>query len=303
MLLGRDDAFTYMNNAARQHLGIGRNDVLTRQDWLLYWPEHSQNQLAKAVADARGGGTAKVEVSYPQTDGTLCWIEIECDPLRGESDSAGEVLLIARDVTASVNRRLEAERKAAQSDEVSREMRHRFKNQLAVISSLLRLSARNAVSTVELTDRFEQRLGALARAQDYLAVHRGEQVDANTAITRILSASGAGERVEVAKLPDAHLSDEGVQALALILGELQTNALKYGALTSPDGKIFLSGEMEGDRLALSWREVCDQPCSPPEKQGGGLKLLERMGSIPGGRAQVEWPADGIAVTFYVRLTR
>lgn len=300
MLLGRDDVFGYVNQAAREHLGWTDTAPLTLAAWLERWPQDSQARITTAIDDARNGRGAAAELSYTLEDGFKRWIEVECDPLCNTA-AGDQILLIARDVTASVNRRLEAERKAAQSDEVSREMRHRFKNQLAVISSLLRLSARNALGTAELTDRFEQRLGALSRAQDFLAVHRNEQMDANSAVAQILGASGAGERIEVAQLPDARLSDEGVQALALLLGELQTNALKYGALTSTEGKIELSGVQEEGHLRLFWQEACARPCLPPEKQGGGLKLLERMGSVPGGRAQVEWRPDGVAVTFYIRL--
>jgi two-component sensor histidine kinase len=109
--------------------------------------------------------------------------------------------------------------------------------------------------------------------------------------------------VVVGDLPQAALSDEAVQQLALLLGELQTNALKHGALTEPDGAIVLSGEREENRVALHWRETRETPVVPPERQGGGLKLLERMGSVPGGKAKVEWHPDGAAITFYLRVAQ
>lgn len=308
LLLDRDDLFAFINKAGRQHLGLDQAASLTYDQWLAYWPRESQSGIRAAITQARAGQSARFEGPCSNDHANPRWCDLQITPVHDKAGTLSHVLVIARDVTQSVTERLseryrreEAERKAEQSDSVSREMRHRFKNLLAVIASLLRLSARNASDAADLAGRFEQRLTALARAQDLLAIQREDQLNAATAVDMVLRASGAGERVVVGDIPQAVLSDEAVQQLALLLGELQTNALKYGALAGPGGTITLSGERDENRLAMQWREICDTPVVPPERQGGGLKLLERMGSVPGGKAQVEWHPDGAAVTFYLRV--
>lgn len=310
MLLGPDDTFSYINPAGRRHLMISPAEALSLGDWLRYWPEDHSAAAAKTIAEARGGRSGRAELCYPDADGALRWCELDAKPVSESSDASPYILLFARDVTALVServaersRRAAAEREVELLDGVAREMRHRFKNQLAVISSLLRLSARHSADVGELTARFEQRLGALSRAQDFLAVHRGERLSAGEALQQILCASGAGDRVEVTSWPDVTLNDDAVQQLALILGELQTNALKHGVLSGDEGQITLSASLEEDRLALLWVEEGGAPVTPPTQPGGGLKLLERMGSLPGAKASVEWRKDGVAVRFYVKISR
>lgn len=308
MLLDHDDMFAYINNAGLRHLGLDQGASLTCDQWLAYWPSESQTGIRAAIAQSRNGQSARFEGSCSDDPANPQWCDLQITPVHDKAGALSHVLVIARDVTQAVTerqserqRREEAERKAERSDTVSREMRHRFKNLLAVIASLLRLSARNASDTADLVVRFEQRLTALARAQDFIAIQGDEQMSVTAAVERVLHASGAGERVIVGELPEAALTDEGVQQLALLLGELQTNALKYGALAETDGTITLSGVREENRVALHWRESRGTPVVPPERQGGGLKLLERMGSVPGGKAKVDWQPDGAAVTFYLRV--
>ena len=308
LLLGHDDVFAYINTAGIRHLGLDPNASLTYAQWLGFWAQGSQAGIREAVALARTGANARFEGPCSDDPDYPFWCDLQITPVHDRAGVLSHVLVIARDVTQAVaertserQRREEAERKAELSDTVSREMRHRFKNLLAVIASLLRLSARNASDAADLVMRFEQRLTALARAQDFIAIQGDERMSVAAAVGKVLHASGAGERVVVRELPDAALTDETVQQLALLLGELQTNALKHGALAEPDGTIILSGVREDNRLALHWRESRGTPIVPPERQGGGLKLLERMGSVPSGKAKVEWQPDGAAVTFYLRV--
>lgn len=310
MLLGPDNQFVYINPAGRQHLGIGEDELLGLKDWLRLWEDGCRPSLNKLIKEARAGRSSRVEVFYSQPGGTLRWCEVDGTPVSDSADDTQHLLVVARDITALVSerqaektRRAAAERELEMLDGVAREMRHRFKNQLAVIASLLRLTARHAGTVPELTNRMEQRLAALARAQDFLAVHRGGQMGASDALQQILRASGAGERVSVTDWPEVTLGDEAVQQLALILGELQTNALKHGALTTDRGRITLSAQLEENRLAVLWEETGGCAVTPPQGTGGGLKLLERMGSLPGAKASVAWREDGCSICFYVKVDR
>lgn len=307
LLINRAGAIEYINGPGRVHLGIGGDTAMTVDGWLEYWPPVGRNIIADALASARAGQPARAEICTAD-DRTGTWCDLEVSPIHDRAGQQSHLLVIARDITHIVaqreeeqRRRQAAEREAVLSDGVAREMRHRFKNQLAVISSLLRISARTAVTIPDLTDSFEQRLAALGRAQDFLAVHRGEPMQAGQAISDIVQASGAGERVRVGTVPDAHIAGDGVQSLALILGELQTNALKHGALSVAGGSVELNAAQNGGHLAVRWSETGGPPVTAPAQPGGGLKLLDRMGAVGGAKPIIHWRREGMDVTFYVRL--
>ncbi len=196
-----------------------------------------------------------------------------------------------------------AERNAEHSDDVAREMRHRLKNQLAVVGSVAKLLARGATDAKDLTIRLDEKLQALARAQDLLTIDRAEPILADEAVRQVLNASGAGDRIEVLNVPSVGLGDETIQLLALILGELQTNSLKYGSLARDAGHITLSGHRSGDTLNLHWHEDIGAPMTPPEHKGSGTILIERIGSAGGSRATIEWHATGPSVNFSMRCLR
>jgi two-component sensor histidine kinase len=90
--------------------------------------------------------------------------------------------------------------------------------------------------------------------------------------------------------PSFKLSARGVLALAMILHELGTNAVKHGALSKKDGSLDLAWELIGrggkDWVKLSWSERNGPPVSKPATRGFGTKLVERAGTNDLGGAVV-----------------
>ena len=197
-------------------------------------------------------------------------------------------------------RRVEAERKAGFAEDVAREMRHRLKNQLAVVGSVSKLLARHTDDAKELVQKLEEKLIALSHAQDLLTVHRDDPITSRDAIDQVLAASGAGDHIECLDIPDVTLGHDAVQQLALILNELQTNSLKYGSLRDETGRITLSGSREGRSLSLVWHEDCDRPIEEPERHGAGTQLITRLGSTNDAAASFEWHPRAVTVTFHLR---
>ena len=101
-------------------------------------------------------------------------------------------------------------------------------------------------------------------------------------------------------MPAGKLGDDAIQQLALVLGELQTNSLKYGALSFDSGQITLTGTRSDAELAIHWHEDTGRKIDPPEVEGSGFKLLQRLGSTAGSRARVQWHSRGPKIDFYVR---
>ena len=291
----------FMNANGRVALEVGDFGTVAGALWWTVWPTESADQVREAFADALRGRKTRFEGYCPTQHGNPRWWDVSVAPIRAEDGSITHVLATSRDVTRSIQERLNDQRQrdrakagADHSDAVAREMRHRFKNLLAVIGSIARLEMRHAADASDLYHRLERKLTALAQAQDLfrpgtLAVH------ADDAIRQIVAASAEGERIEIGRMPHCALSEATVERLALLLGELQTNALKHGALADNGGRIVLTATHTEKTLALHWHEDCGREIEPASREGAGIRLIKALGSTPGQPSAIDWHSTGVAV--------
>ena len=307
-LLNRDGEVDYINDVGRAAMEIADASGVIGQHWRVLWPEDSRKAVASSIDKALRGQRSRFQALGSPPSGQRAWWDVSVGPVYDDEGEIRHILATSRDVTDYMNRHLndqlrreEAEREADLSDAVAREMRHRLKNQLAVVASVAKLIARHSDTARQMSEKLEGKISALAQAQDLLTIHREEPITAAKAIEQVLGASGAGDRIEVLTVPEVRLGDDAIQQLALILGELQTNALKYGALAGDEGKITLSAKVEGKTLCLHWHEDTGRPIEPPSSGGSGMLLLQRLGSAGSSKSQTQWHRTGPAVTFYLRL--
>ena len=307
-LLNLDGAFECLSESAKAALGVADSgDVIGRQ-WREFWPKAMREALDTAIAIAKQGSSERFDGYTETAAGTRRWWEVVISPLRGTGGEISHLLAISTDVTArkavSPDDRIrrEQERSAGFSGDVSREMRHKLKNQLAVVGAVAKLLARHTPTARELATKLEDKLFALARAQDLLTLHRDHPILARAALDEVLAASGAGDRIEILAMPEVRLPDESLQTLSLILDELRTNALKYGALREEGGRIELSGRLEGPILVLRWRELCRSRVEPTTEENGGFQLIARLGSAGSRQAVIDWHGEGIIAEFAIRAT-
>ncbi len=143
------------------------------------------------------------------------------------------------------------------------EARHRLKNLVTIIDALAKYSKqRNAEPSAELDaflKRFLGRLHALGAAADLVLAGQHQYVEIGPLIRATL-APFLEERAQRFRIegPDVTLSEATGGSLALAIHELATNALKYGALTVPDGYVTIGWRgtdmPEGERIAIDWKE-------------------------------------------------
>jgi two-component sensor histidine kinase len=153
------------------------------------------------------------------------------------------------------------------------ELSHRVKNVLAVVQALVsRTLAEGRPDASELVSR---RLRALARAHDMLMKTDWQGAPLRAIILAELSAHADQAQVEG---PDVMISAKTVQTFALILHELCTNAVKYGALSQQDGRVLVVWRIEGAgdaaHFKFRWQEQAGPPVTAPAKKGFGSTLLE-----------------------------
>lgn len=194
-----------------------------------------------------------------------------------------------------------------------REMRHRIGNVLTVASGIVSASARTAETPQDMAVKVRGRLEALGRAQAIVHHsmsdhHVGREAvsfaDQLQALVGVIAApySDEGHRIalaaDLAIPPDAPtLGQGGLTALGLVLHELATNAVKYGALSAPAGGVTIDWRSDGDASTLIWREHGGpEVTAVPESTGFGSTLINRTikGQL-GGNVDFRWLPDGLVV--------
>ncbi len=189
---------------------------------------------------------------------------------------SGETILTVVHRDISERKELENLREA-----VGRERDHRLKNVLSVVSSLVSISAVDAVTVEEFQKSLTGRLNALAATQKSL--RSGEQYSTN--LSDLLTAeldqyqARAGPNV-VINGPTVPLGPKAAQLLALVVHELATNAAKYGALSKVGGCLTVMSALEGcgdeQRVVIQWQEAGGPPVMPPRRQGFGSRLIKKV---------------------------
>lgn len=189
------------------------------------------------------------------------------------------------------------------ADLLANELSHRVKNLFAVVLALIRMSARDDPAAKPIAEKIADRVTALLRAQELTqgAGTRG-QVDLAKLVDTVLAPYRSDHGGSEVAGPALKLAEPQTTPLGLILHELVTNCVKYGAWSQPGGKLVLSWECADKRLELTWREHCAGPVAEPEgRTGFGSTLLEGSKRQLSGELTRIYHADGIEVRIVVPL--
>ena len=209
-------------------------------------------------------------------------------------DHVEMILLAIEDVTE----RREAER---ERELLTRELSHRVKNTLAVVQSLALQTDGDIKSVDQYRDVFLGRLQALAQAHGLLLQEewRGASIDD---VVKEAMAPFCVERPELVDIQgdSVPLKPKQTLALSLILHELCTNAVKYGALSEPEGRVRISWEVrreDGETVRLYWREQGGPEVTAPAEKGFGTQLIEQASDYElHGEARLDFAPDGLICT-------
>jgi two-component sensor histidine kinase len=205
-----------------------------------------------------------------------------------------------------VGRAARAEAEAAQAavvseardraDLLARELNHRVKNLFAVILAIVQMSARDKPEAKEVTESIAQRIRALLTAHE---VSQGE-LDRPVASLRSLvetSLAPYRSRKHPAEIdgPDIMLPAKRVTPLGLVLHELTTNAVKYGAWRN-EGTVHVSWTEKDGMVKLVWRESGAELDEIPDRKGFGSLLMTSASRQFGGTLERSFTKDGLQVS-------
>ncbi len=197
------------------------------------------------------------------------------------------------------------------SELLAGEMSHRVKNLLSIASGLTQLTGRSASSVAEMTGRLTERLTALGRAHDVVRPLPGEQGKAallgdllSVLLAPYDETAAFSGRIRVA-VPRMGIGERAATALAMVVHELATNSVKYGALSCAQGSLEVSGRTDGDHVCLIWAETGGPLISDhPELTGFGSRLVARsVANQLRGELTYDWQESGLVVTVRMRQDR
>ncbi len=296
-----DDSFT-MDARGFELWGLPWKSKVTFEELSAHIHPADRDRVRAAFAATRG-----IVGSYETDFRIMLGSEIRWIASRGRGEDEGIVGRTMFGIFLDVTGRKQAEEG---HELLAGEMSHRVKNLLAIATGLTLITSRSTSTTADMARELTQRLTALGRAHDLVRPLPGGQGKAallGDLLTVLLApyddlgAFSGRIRVAVERMG---VGEEAATSLALVIHELATNSLKYGALSSATGTLDVTTNAPTDaRLDLIWMERGGPSVNtPPEPNGFGSKLVHRSVSKQlGGAIEYEWAADGLIVT--LRLER
>ncbi|WP_424631617.1 CheR family methyltransferase [Bradyrhizobium sp. SYSU BS000235] len=227
---------------------------------------------------------------------------VRISPYRSIDNFAAGVVITFVDVTALI--RAEERQRLLLA-----ELQHRVRNTLGVVRSIARRSAETSLNVEEYASHLDGRLNAFARTQALVTRDPEGGVDLEYLVVEELLGYNAteGEQLLVSG-PVVRLQPKAAETFALAVHELATNALKYGALSDPSGRIEVNWNLEESavppRLVFVWHEKLGPPVSPPTRRGFGTELLERTLAFEfKGQTTMIFDISGLHCTISVPLSQ
>ncbi|MBF9036119.1 GAF domain-containing protein [Rhodobacterales bacterium HKCCE2091] len=193
-------------------------------------------------------------------------------------------------------------RAAEQQQLLISELNHRVRNILNLMRGLVAQSKAGARSVTEFTESLDGRIHSLSRAHDQLTRENYEPASLKFLIRTEFEAyaDAKAERVEIDG-PDAMIAPAAYSTLALVLHEMATNSIKYGALSDRAGRVEVSLAFDGTgALTVGWIERGGPAVRPPSRRGFGTAIVER--SIPhelNGAAEIHYRVTGVEAEFRI----
>jgi two-component system CheB/CheR fusion protein len=275
------------NAGAERLFGYRADEVIGKPITIVIPPDRQDEEPRILQRIVHGERVDHYETVRQRKDGSLIDISLTVSPIK---DADGKIIgasKIARDIS-------ERKRKEQHINLLAREVDHRSKNLLALVQATVQLTRADTVE--ELKTAVAGRLQALANAHTLLSQSRWEGADLHSLVTEELSPyCQEGEQRAQIKGANLLLEPEAAQSIAVALHELATNAVKYGALSVPAGRLLVEWWRPAQGgLVLRWTEHGGPAVKPPTRRGFGTSVVNRMiRDQLKGEARFDWREAGL----------
>jgi PAS domain S-box-containing protein len=289
---------TSWNRGAEKLFGYTPSEAIGQPVTILI-PEDRLDEESEILRKLKAGTrTDHFETLRRRKDGTLIDVSLTISPVRDAQGLVVGASKVARDIT---------ERKRVQERDalLQAELQHRAKNLLAVIEGLARNSRpRNEPAVDQFLRDFVPRLQALLSVGEIIMQSSDRCADFKSVVSKTLAPfqnAGATPRISM-EGPSLTLSERTAGGLSLALHELATNAIKYGALKSSEGRVFANWNRtpvaSGSRIEIEWKERSPLPVRPSTRRGFGTRVIQSaVSSEREGRTDFRFEPDGVRCRF------
>ena len=296
---------TGWNTGAENLMGWSEEEAVGAPANLIFTPEDDRDAMAEkemrlAVTEGRGVD----DRWHLRKDGSRFWATGLMMPLRDDQGGLVGFLKILRD-------RTEMKVAAEHQQLLVHELNHRVKNTLATVQAFTTQTLRSATSLAEAREAITARLIALAKAHDVLTAEQWSGADLAEIVADALRLHSADGRRCVWHGNPIRVSPRIALALAMLLHELATNAIKYGALSTPHGRVGVTWQISesedqhagtGLRLRLRWEERDGPPVQMPTRKGFGSRMIERsLAQELAGEARLSYEPEGVVCALDIPL--
>lgn len=257
----------------------------------LYAPEDWARLIAAREAFDRTGEPSDTVVPFRRYDtGESRWVLIRRQVLAWADGRPAEEIGVVIDIT---ERRENETRLRLMMDELN----HRVKNNLATMVSIAAQTAKACQDIPDFLGRFTGRIQALSQSNELLTHTSWRDVELKAVLASALRPFAAG--AVSMRGPEALKVDARVAvALSLVLHELGTNAIKYGAFSADGGRLEVAWRtVDAAHAEIVWTETSVRPVTAPAVSGFGTKLIRRLAAADlGGDAKLSFEPGGVAAT-------
>jgi two-component sensor histidine kinase len=268
-VLDLDGRLQFMSDGGKRVMEVDNFSALKGCPWPDFWLGEGNASAAAAVQSARAGQTTRFRGPANTARGTPRYWDVQVSPIYGPDGQPAQLLSISRDIT-------EEWEAAARERFLMEELAHRAKNSFAMVLGIARQTFRGDEHRAALA-AYMSRITILANAHEMARASNWTDAAIEDVITAALTGHRTGEgRFRIAG-PALTLSPKQALALTLAVNELATNAMKYGALSSPAGNIAITWSTAGGEtpsFVFRWEESGGPAVAGASRQGFGSRVIK-----------------------------
>ena len=322
-----DGTLSFMNENGQSLLEIDDFALIAGEAWIDMWPEAYHDEIDEALELAKDGFASRTEIFSPTTKGTPRWWDVTISPVRNQSGEVDRILSVLRDITHQIDREDKIRRYDLQLKDLNeqqartikakerlldrqsvllREIDHRVKNSLAMITSMMRMQAvrETDAKVVSKLQAAANRVMSVGRVHERL--YKGDDVT-TVSLTdylgpmchEIVEAMGTQKIHCRTTIEPMDVSSDTAIAIGLMTSELMSNALRHG-LPHGTGNIYVTvgRASEGLKIIIADNGVgLDCPFEPADSEGLGMKVVMLyMQAMKGSIRCENTPAGGASFT-------
>ena len=273
-LVGTDGSILRANNSFARMLGYSAEELGTKAFQDLTHPDDVANNLSVLNKTLVGEAESYcIEKRYVRKDGGIVWASLAVGCVRKTDGGVDYFVSVVQDIT-------ERKRVEEQQRTLLAELDHRVKNALATVSAVVSQTQQESRSVADFVAALDGRIRSMATTHELLSSHRWQGVSLSDLVRRELAPYATCDNTEIDG-PGIFLKPEAGQAMAMVLHELATNAAKYGALSSKNGRVSIrwNRHLNGHprpHLVFEWQEIGGPPVVALGKSSYGTSTIREL---------------------------